>query len=79
MAEAIAALSPMQRLEIDIAELVDLGQHSVASLVEAMHRQNVGRVVLAFDSSTTDRLQDAIAACETEGVEAWIMADYFRA
>lgn len=79
MAEAIAALSPVQRLEIDVAERVDLGEDSVASLVDAMHRQNVGRVVLAFDSHATDRLQDAIAACETEGVEAWVVADYFRA
>ena len=79
MAEAIAELSPVQRLEIDVAERVDLEKHSVASLVEAMHRQNVGRVVLAFDTHATDRLQDAIAACETEGVEAWVLADYFRA
>ncbi len=79
MAEAIAELSPVQRLEIDVAERVDLEKHSVASLVEAMHRQNVGRVVLAFDTHATDRLQNAIAACETEGVEAWVLADYFRA
>ena len=79
MAEAIAELSPVQRLEIDVAERVDLEKHSVASLVEAMHRQNVGRVVLAFDTHAADRLQDAIAACETEGVEAWVLADYFRA
>ena len=79
MAEAIAELSPVQRLEIDVAERVDLEKHSVASLVDAMHRQNVGRVVLAFDTHATDRLQDAIAACETEGVEAWVLADYFRA
>ena len=79
MAEAIAELSPVQRLEIDVAERVDLEKHSVASLVEAMHRQNVGRVVLAFDTHATEHLQDAIAACETEGVEAWVVADYFRA
>ena len=79
MAEAIAELSPVQRLEIDVAERVDLEKHSVASLVDAMHRQNVGRVVLAFDTHATDHLQDAIAACETEGVEAWVLADYFRA
>ena len=62
MAEAIAELSPVQRLEIDVAERVDLEKHSVASLVEAMHRQNVGRVVLAFDTHATEHLQDAIAA-----------------
>lgn len=79
MAAAMTKLSPEQRLEIEVVERVDLAEHSVASLVEAMHRQNVGRVVLAFETGDRGRLQDAITACETEGVEAWVLADYFRA
>lgn len=79
MAAAMAKLSTEQRLEIEVVERVDLAEHSVASLVEAMHRQNVGRVVLAFETGDRGRLQDAITACETEGVEAWVLADYFRA
>lgn len=69
----------MQRLEIDVAERIDLEKHEVSALVDAMHRHSVGRVVLAFDSDTSGRMQDAIAACETEGVEAWVAADFFRA
>ena len=79
MEAIIAELSPVQRLEIDVAERVDLEKYSVAALVDAMHRHNVGRVVLAFDTHATGQLQDAIAACETEGVEAWVVAYYFRA
>lgn len=79
MAAAMAKLSTEQRLEIEVVERVDLAEHSVASLVEAMHRQNVGRVVLAFETGDRGRLQDAITACETEGVEAWVLADHFRA
>ena len=79
MEEAMAEMSPGQKLEIDVVERLDLETCGVAGLVEAMHRHNVGRVVLAFGSHVNDHLQEAIAACETEGVEAWVVADYFRA
>jgi len=75
----VESLSPVQRLEIDVVERIDLDKHEVGALIEAMHRHSVGRVVLAFDSHHSDRMQDAIAACETEGVEAWVAADFFRA
>lgn len=77
--ELVASLSPVQRLEIKVVERVDLIAQPVAALVEAMHRHSVGRVVLAFGAHETDNLQPAIAACETEGVEAWVAADFVRA
>ena len=79
MEEIVASLTPVQRLEIDIVERIDLEKHDVGALVDAMHRHSIGRVVLAFDSHHTERMQEAIAACETEGVEAWVAADFFRA
>jgi exopolysaccharide biosynthesis polyprenyl glycosylphosphotransferase len=75
----VASLTPVQRLEINVAERIDLTREPVSKLVEAMHRQSVGRVVLAFGEQKTDNLQPAIAACETEGVEAWVAADFVRA
>ena len=75
----VASLTPVQRLEINVAERIDLTHEPVSKLVEAMHRQSVGRVVLAFGEQKTDNLQPAIAACETEGVEAWVAADFVRA
>ena len=75
----VASLTPVQRLEINVAERVDLTRDQVSKLVEAMHRHSVGRVVLAFGEQKTDNLQPAIAACETEGVEAWVAADFVRA
>lgn len=79
MDELTAGLSPVQRLEINVVERVDLIQHPVQRLVEAMHRHNVSRVVLAFGTHFSENLQNAIAACETEGVEAWLAADFVRA
>ncbi len=79
MDELVAALSPLQRMEIDVVERVDLEKQPVRDLVDAMHRHSVGRVILAFGSHSADNLQAAIAACETEGVEAWLAADFVRA
>lgn len=78
MDELVAALSPAQRMEIHVAERVDLDKQSVRDLVEAMHRHSVGRVILACGISSAESLQAAIVACETEGVEAWLAADFVR-
>jgi exopolysaccharide biosynthesis polyprenyl glycosylphosphotransferase len=75
----VAALSPVQRLEINVVERIDLESQGVPALVDAMHRHSVGRVLLAFDPRESENLQQAIAACETEGVEAWLAADFVRA
>jgi exopolysaccharide biosynthesis polyprenyl glycosylphosphotransferase len=79
MEELLEGLSPVQRLEINVVERVDLAEQPVGDLVDAMHRHSVGRVMLAFGKHFPDNLQEAIAACETEGVEAWIAADFVRA
>lgn len=79
MEELERSLTPVQRLEINIVEKIDLEGDGIQRLVEAMHRESVGRVLLAFDPRQSDNLQKAIAACETEGVEAWVAADFVRA
>lgn len=79
MDELERSLTPVQRLEINIVEKIDLEGNGIQRLVEAMHRESVGRVLLAFDPRQSDNLQKAIAACETEGVEAWVAADFVRA
>lgn len=78
MRDLVEKLSPVQRLEIHIADQIDLGKAHVQELVDAMHRHNVGRVILAFNVDSAKGMQEAIAACETEGVEAWLAADFVR-
>ena len=77
--ELVDSLSPVQRIEINVVERIDLERSPLEALVAAMHRHSVGRVVLAFDTRGSQNLQGAIAACETEGVEAWVAADFVRA
>ena len=78
MRNLVDKLSPVQKLEIQIVEQIDLGNARIGQLVDAMHRHNVGRVILAFNVDSATGMQDAIAACETEGVEAWLAADFVR-
>lgn len=79
MNEVLDALSPVQKLELNVVERIDLDSLPVEALVAAMHRHSVGRVLLAFDNHSSGALQASIAACETEGVEAWVAADFVRA
>lgn len=71
-------LTPLQLIEMDIVGEVDLETRPIADLVESMHRHSVNRVILAGGNSNMNRLQQAIAACETEGVEAWMVADFIK-
>lgn len=78
MDTVLQALPESQRLELNVVERIDLGTRTVPDLVRAMHTSNVGRVMLAFGPEDSQRLQEAIAACETEGVEAWVAVDFIR-
>jgi exopolysaccharide biosynthesis polyprenyl glycosylphosphotransferase len=79
MDEVLGALTPVQKLELNVVERIDLDSLPVEALVAAMHQHSVGRVLLAFDNHSSGGLQASIAACETEGVEAWVAADFVRA
>jgi exopolysaccharide biosynthesis polyprenyl glycosylphosphotransferase len=78
MREIVRTLTVAQRLEVRIVERVDLEVCDVSELVSAIHRHSVGRVILAFSRLEMDKVQHAIEACEVEGVEAWLSADFIR-
>lgn len=78
MQKMIAAFTPSQKLEIQVIAAIDLESHGIEDLVTALHRHSVGRVVLAFNRLELDRVQAAIEVCETEGVEAWLNADFIH-
>jgi len=78
LANIVDSFSPSQKLEIQTLETIDLERATIAELVEAIHRHNVGRVVLAFSRLELDTVQRAIEACETEGVEAWLSVDFIH-
>ena len=67
-----------QVLETEVVMEMDIENQPVADLVEALHKYSVGRVIFAGGHSHLIRLQEGIAACEIEGVEAWLAADFIR-
>lgn len=78
MEEIANLFTSAQRLEMQVVECVNLEDGVVERLVEALHRHNVGRVILAFSRLEMDKVQRAIEACEVEGVEAWLSADFIH-
>ena len=43
-----------------------------------MHRHAVARVIFAAGHSQLNRVEEAIGACEVEGVPAWVVADFIQ-
>ena len=71
-------LTGEQWAEMEIVGRVDIETQPTSVLVEALHRHSVSRVIFAGGHSHLNRLQEAIAACEVEGVEAWLLADFIK-
>lgn len=65
-------------MQIEIVEQIDIEKRPISDLVDALHRHSVGRVVFAGGHVHLNRIEEAIAACEIEGVEAWLVADFIR-
>lgn len=70
--------SPAQKFEMAVVAEIDIETQPVSVLVEALHQHAVSRVIFAGGQSHLNRLQEAISACEIEGVEAWLVADFIR-
>src|SRR5580704_4441857 len=67
-----------QKLLIDVAARIDIDRQPISDLVEAMHRHAVSRVIFAAGHSRLNRVEEAISACEIEGVPAWLVADFIQ-
>jgi exopolysaccharide biosynthesis polyprenyl glycosylphosphotransferase len=72
------SFTPEQRLLIDVVGRIDIDRQPISDLVEAMHRHAVSRVIFAAGHSQLNRVEQAISACEVEGVPAWLVADFIR-
>jgi exopolysaccharide biosynthesis polyprenyl glycosylphosphotransferase len=72
------SLSAEQMADIEIVARVDIEVEPISALVESLHVHSVSRVIFAGGHSHLNRLQEAIAACEVEGVEVWLLADFIK-
>ena len=67
-----------QQLLMNVAARIDIDKQPLSDLIEAMHRHSVSRVIFAAGHSQLNRVEEAIGACEVEGVPAWLMADFIH-
>jgi exopolysaccharide biosynthesis polyprenyl glycosylphosphotransferase len=63
---------------VEIVGKFDITENPVSRLVELLHEGSVSRVVFAVRHVHFAKIEEAVQACETEGVEAWISADFFQ-
>lgn len=60
-----------------VAEL-DLNEATVAQLVKLLHECSANSVIINAKHTYFGQIEKAIQTCELEGVEAWLVADFFQ-
>jgi exopolysaccharide biosynthesis polyprenyl glycosylphosphotransferase len=74
----LASLAPAQLAELDLVDRIDISVEPVERLVIALHEKSVERVIFAAAHVHLNRIEEAVNACEIEGVEAWLWADFIQ-
>jgi exopolysaccharide biosynthesis polyprenyl glycosylphosphotransferase len=62
---------------IKVVAEVDLNQIGAVELVEMLHDHSVNGVILNAKHTYFEQVENIIKACELEGVEVWLVADFF--
>ncbi len=67
---------PMETIQaMDSCNLVE---SSPQQLVDCLHRYSTNVVIISGRHLPFDKVEETIRACELEGVEVWLMADFIR-
>jgi exopolysaccharide biosynthesis polyprenyl glycosylphosphotransferase len=64
--------------EVEIVGRLNLSEAPVERLVEMLHEHSANGVILSARHAYFEQVEAAIRACELEGVEAWLVADFFK-
>jgi exopolysaccharide biosynthesis polyprenyl glycosylphosphotransferase len=62
---------------IDVVAEFDVETKPVTELLHLAHEHSVNGVIVSARHSLFDQVEAVIRACEIEGVEAWLVADFF--
>lgn len=65
-------------LELHVAVALDPTPESLAKLPNILHEQAIGCVVFNVTRTYFNEIERAILACEVEGVETWLVADFVK-
>ncbi len=63
--------------EIEVAAEFNLGESPPQMLIEMLHEHSVSGVLVSATHAQFERVENVIKLCEVEGVEAWLVADFF--
>jgi exopolysaccharide biosynthesis polyprenyl glycosylphosphotransferase len=73
-----ALLTQHQEWNLQVVARLDPGATSLAKLTEILHREPIACVVFDVAQTLFSEIESAILACETEGVEVWLVADFVK-
>jgi len=62
---------------VEVAVEFNLAAASMQELIELLHEHSVSGVLVSARHVQLERLESVIQLCEVEGVEAWLVADFF--
>ncbi|WP_038158720.1 sugar transferase [Verrucomicrobium sp. BvORR106] len=74
----LKSLTDDQRAELEVVGHYEVASEPISKLVELLHAKSVSRVIFSVDHVYFSQLEEAVQACETEGVEAWLSADFLQ-
>jgi exopolysaccharide biosynthesis polyprenyl glycosylphosphotransferase len=64
--------------DIEVVAELDLNRTAPEELVQLLHERAINGVLLSARHAFFDRVEAFLHACEIEGVEVWLMADFFK-
>jgi exopolysaccharide biosynthesis polyprenyl glycosylphosphotransferase len=64
-------------LGIEIVGELSLGETPVQQLVHLLHEYSVNGVIISARHTYFEQVENAIKTCELEGIEAWLVVDFF--
>ncbi|HEV2328240.1 MAG TPA: sugar transferase [Verrucomicrobiae bacterium] len=62
---------------IDIVAELNMNQMGAQELIQLLHEHSAYGVILRARHTYLEQIENVIKACELEGVEVWLMADFF--
>ena len=71
-------LDARSRETLEIVAELDLNHVPIQRVVELLHEHSINGVLVSAKRALFDQVEAAIRACELEGVEVWLVADFFR-
>ncbi len=64
--------------DMDVLAELDINQSTITELVRLLHETSANSVIINAKHTYFGQVEKAIQACEIEGVEAWLVADFFK-